>query len=273
MLLWSALAGERAQFATTLPPLNPDQQLGYRRWKTIAAELGLCCVFETGATGGLTYAENLVAADQILTTSLAEGFGMVFLESWLTRRPLVGRDLPEITADFVAAGVRLDALRPCLAVPVSWLGLESFIAAVARAYCGVLAQYGRKPPNGKELRRQIESLVVDGLVDFGFLDAAFQAQVVRRVRTDTGSRRELLRRNVWVAEALAGDPGSTAEVVEHNVGVIRKTYSLETFGDRLVGLYRQILADGVPDCEPGPAPCGTAILSAFLDLPRFRPLR
>ena len=37
-------------------------------------------------------------------TSLAEGFGMVFLESWLAECPLLGRDLPEITRDFVEAG-------------------------------------------------------------------------------------------------------------------------------------------------------------------------
>jgi len=52
MLLWSALAGERAEFGTTLPPLNPEQQPIYRGWRALAAELGLRCVFETGSTGG-----------------------------------------------------------------------------------------------------------------------------------------------------------------------------------------------------------------------------
>ena len=47
-----------------------------------------------GAPGGLEFFENLAAADAVATTSLAEGFGMVFLEAWLAGRPLVGRDLP-----------------------------------------------------------------------------------------------------------------------------------------------------------------------------------
>ena len=62
-------------------------------------------------------------------------------------------------------------------------------------------------------------------------------------------------------------------VVEGNVRVIRKTYSLGPCGDRLVGLYRRILADSGAGWEPAPAASGTAILNAFLDLPRFRPLR
>ncbi len=120
LLLWSALADESNQFGITLAPLNPVEFEYYQTWRQLASELKLRCHFETGGDGRMSFVENLSAADWILTTSAAEGFGMVFLESWLCERPLAGRNLPEITADFIAAGLRLDGLYDRLEVPTSW---------------------------------------------------------------------------------------------------------------------------------------------------------
>jgi len=50
------------------------------------------------------------AAHAILTTSKQEGFGYAFLEGWLCSKLVVGRDIPEVTADFKAAGMKLDHL-------------------------------------------------------------------------------------------------------------------------------------------------------------------
>jgi glycosyltransferase involved in cell wall biosynthesis len=47
------------------------------------------------------------AAHAILTTSRQEGFGYAFLEGWLRGKPVVGRDIPEVTRDFVAEGMDL----------------------------------------------------------------------------------------------------------------------------------------------------------------------
>ena len=79
MLLWSALAGENAWFGITLAPLNPAELAFYADWRRTSQNLGLPCRFEVGGEGGLTFAENLAAADAILNTSVTEGFGMVFL--------------------------------------------------------------------------------------------------------------------------------------------------------------------------------------------------
>jgi glycosyltransferase involved in cell wall biosynthesis len=49
-------------------------------------------------------------AHAILTTSKVEGFGYTFVEGWLCGKPVIGRDIPEVTQDFVAAGMELDHL-------------------------------------------------------------------------------------------------------------------------------------------------------------------
>jgi glycosyltransferase involved in cell wall biosynthesis len=111
-LLWAASARPETAFGFTLPPLNPIEQPSYALWRDLASELRLPCYFEVGGEVGLSLADNLAACDRMLTTSLAEGFGLIFLESCLSRRPLIGRDLPEITNDFVQRGLTFAGLQP-----------------------------------------------------------------------------------------------------------------------------------------------------------------
>jgi glycosyltransferase involved in cell wall biosynthesis len=46
-------------------------------------------------------------AHAILTTSRVEGFGYTFVEGWLCHKAVVGRDIPEVTEDFVASGMKM----------------------------------------------------------------------------------------------------------------------------------------------------------------------
>jgi len=48
--------------------------------------------------------------DKVITTSLLEGFGMFFIESWFFDKAILGRDLPLITPDFKAKGINLEHL-------------------------------------------------------------------------------------------------------------------------------------------------------------------
>jgi glycosyltransferase involved in cell wall biosynthesis len=50
------------------------------------------------------------AAHAILTTAKAEGFGYAFVEGWLCGKLVLGRDIPEVTRDFVAEGMDLGHL-------------------------------------------------------------------------------------------------------------------------------------------------------------------
>ncbi|QDV73592.1 HAD family hydrolase [Botrimarina mediterranea] len=115
MLLLSALAPEGTYFAVTLRPKNPVEAASFDRWRLLAESLDLPCRFDIGSPReeggyGCDFKDALAAADAILTTSVAEGFGMVFLEAWLAGKPLIGRDLPEITSEFKAAGMRFRSL-------------------------------------------------------------------------------------------------------------------------------------------------------------------
>lgn len=106
-ILLAALFHDKANWITTLPPLNPIEKIEYCKWKDFCREQEIPLIFEAGESCG--FAEIMAAADRSVTTSIREGFGMVFLESWFFGLPVVGRDLP-VTKDFRNAGVKFEGL-------------------------------------------------------------------------------------------------------------------------------------------------------------------
>lgn len=266
-LLHSALSPEGTVVALTLPPLNPAEQTRHEEWKTAAQRWQLPFRFDVGAPGALTFSENLAAADAILTTSVAEGFGMVYLETWLANRMLVGRDLPEITQDFTAAGLNLSRLRSRLEIPSDWIDMQRLRQTLRNAFKTTLAAYGRSEPS--RLSEQMETKLRGDTVDFGDLDESLQAAVIDRTVAQPSTRRELLDANPWIA--TKPDIG-VGEFVNSNAAVVRREFSLRPSGLRLAAVYDSILSSPrgqaiQPLAQPG------AILDRFLDFARFRLLR
>ncbi len=273
-LLYAALAPAGTVVGLALAPLNSTEIPIYSAWKDCARRLQLPCRFELGGHDGLSFEENMAAADTIITTSLAEGFGMVFLESWLAGRPLLGRDLPEITADFRRAGIELDWLAPSLQVPLDWPGADRFRQAFLATYRRVLESYGRPQPT--DLAGAFESKTTGGMVDFGDLDEPLQQAVIERVCSSARNRDAVLEANPWLAAALTINVESAAEVIERNARAIGDGYSLKTSGQALLALYEKVQrthpqAAGQIECQT--LPNVAAILDSFLDPRRFRLIR
>ena len=55
-----------------------------------------------------SFPEIVGNAQSILSVSVAEGFGLGFLEPWTFGKGLCGRNLTEITSDFAELGVSLE---------------------------------------------------------------------------------------------------------------------------------------------------------------------
>lgn len=283
-LLYAALAPSETCIGITLAPLNPVEQAAYEAWKEVAERLRLPVVFELGGEDGLSFEENMASADAILSTSIAEGFGMAFLESWLTGRPLLGRDLPEITEDFVAAGVRLPWSHEALWIPAAWIDRPRFIQKTIRSYLTMVAGYGgikqkidetavldekfRAKPDPASEPADGDAPPVE-VVDFGQLDEANQRAVLEKAATEEAAREAVRRLNPWFAEAIAVDPDHAASVIRHNGQVIENHYSFAASGQRLLALLRQV-ADSPRQPATDPLPTADRILSEFLQLRHFR---
>lgn len=267
VMLLSLLDDRDAVYGLALDPLNPAEKPFFDRWRRLVEELKCPLRFATGeiGRGGLSFAENLAVADAAVTTSVAEGFGMAFLEPWLVGLPLIGRDLPEITVDFRAEGVRLDGLYDRIAVPLAWVGTERFADAFRTAGEALLAAYHRPPQPMRMWLAVFERKTAGGMVDFGDLDEELQEDVLRRVAKSHSCRDELRSLNGHLTDIPA------AATIADNAECIRATYSAERIGRQLIDLYERLL-----HANPGAIDeldHSGLILDRLLDLSRIRLIR
>jgi glycosyltransferase involved in cell wall biosynthesis len=257
-LLWSALAEPGEVFATTLGATNPDYRQTYRDWQSLAQRHKLPAHFGIGETSGHPFPAIMQASDCILTTSIAEGFGLSFLEPWLFGKPVAGRDLPEITADFTQQGIQLDALYKNLPIPARWIKEDSLHASIGQHLNLAYAAYGREPASDT-MERAIASIrPTEDTYDFGALDEDLQSAVIERLASHPEARQELSYQRFSIPE-----PGEQAQL-------IKETYSLDAFTNGLEKLYRNIIGESTSGIDY--LPTGN-ILDSFLMPERFRLLR
>jgi glycosyltransferase involved in cell wall biosynthesis len=107
-ILIAALFTDVAHFVVTQPPKNPVELPRYNRWKAFCKENGLAVCFEAGEA--VNHEELINISDFCLTTSIREGFGMVYLEPWLLGTPVIGRELSCIIGDLRKQGVEFPRL-------------------------------------------------------------------------------------------------------------------------------------------------------------------
>lgn len=257
LLLLGVLCGDRYEFASTLAPENPEWQAIHDRWIALASGHRLPVRLGLGGEPGVEFGDLIAAADSLITTSVAEGFGLAFLEPWLAGKSVRGRNLPAITADFAERGIDLDGLYERIEIPVDWVGENVFRGKLERALSAGYRSYGRELP-ADAADRAFAAAVIDGKVDFGRLDEELQEIAIATAvkKPDAIDPPDLSR-------APAARVAANSFAVEEGYGVAR-------YGARLEKVYLRILAE--PISEPGALDAG-AVLDAFLDPDRFFLLR
>ena len=199
---------------------------------------------------------------------------MAFLETALANKPLLGRDLPDITADFREQGVEFPGLVSAIDVPLDWIGDEG-LAQLRRAYLDQCETYALDEDFAEAWDRHEATLRDRGSMDFGALLPGQQRVVVRQLASDASARSELDRRNPqWASlrEAWEGGEGDAmvAPPTARLVGL--DAYSIERLGERLLETAQSHFArrsfDGfLPSAD------SKKLARTFLAPERFRPVR
>ena len=255
LLLWSA-AMPHCRFAVTLAPKNPEVKPIYDAWVVFAKELGLNVEFDAGAD--TPFEEMMSRADALITTSIAEGFGLAFLEPWLAGKPLVGRNLPEITADFATHGLDLSALYDRISIPLTsdaWDIGSDFLQALETKLRDAHEAYG-KPWTHQSFEDARRILVLDGTVDFGILNEEQQRTIIRAAKENP--------------DIFSGGLGDAAAQVAGNRRVVEEAYSPEAYGSHLASIYHKLAAAPTGAVEYAD---GQKLLDQFLNPARFNLLR
>ena len=260
-VLWAALAGEDTLFVTTRAPKNPHWQPIHDRWVAFAGELGLPVKLALAEKPGYSLNSLMQAADALVTTSIAEGFGLAFLEPFASGKSLAGRNLPDITADFVSTGINLDTLYDRLDVPLEIIGGEYLRKTLSLALKRYYETYGNDLP-AEAAESAFNAIVKDGRVDFGGLDESMQETVIKKAAESPDLRREI------IPNQLKG--ATDASTITSNRNLIDTHYSLSAYRQKLTHIYQSIT--NAPLEKPG---CLDArkLLDCFLAPDRFRLLR
>jgi glycosyltransferase involved in cell wall biosynthesis len=261
LLLLAAVYPE-FRYATTLAPDNPEWAPVYDGWVALAAELGLPVGFALGERAGNTFAGMVGEAAAMVTTSVAEGFGLAFLEPWLFGKPVIGRDLPEITADFKANGIALPDLYPEWPVPLDLFDLKGLRGRFIAAAQSLHAAYAI-PLSEAAAAAAWEELTRGATIDFGSLDEPAQARVLRAAVSGGKNLRDRIKAPV--------DPaGIDTSVTAANTARIKEFHGLPRYGERLRRIYATLLeapAENVGAADPG------RMLEAFVSPGRVKLLR
>ena len=260
MLLWAALADEGDFFATTLGPTNQNYVAAYERWQAFASEHKLPVHFGIGEKHDRSFEAIMHSADAILSTSIAEGFGLAYLEPWLFGKAITGRDLPEITADFSARGIQLDDLYDSLPVPAEWVDSPALRRALQDGLSAAYAAYERALPGDAVDRALAAISPAPDRIDFAGLNEALQETVIERVVNEPSAASALPRL----------EAGISSETIQRNAKTIAGEFNTQNYAANLSEIYTSIPSGDstqVQFIDPN------EVLDGFLKPERFRLLR
>ncbi len=217
--LLAALCPDSPNVIVTLPGVSP-KELPYSR----AVEerfrrgivKGLWGIGERLAEVKLDFPSLAASADRIISTSLQEGFGYLFVDSLRWGKPLVARRLPILDG----IGDLLDSpavrLYDRILVPIDPSARSRLLAAYDRYLDGVAEELIR--PDA--LRAEIRELLAQEAVDFSYLPLEAQSHAIEK-SADPGYRSELVGLNARLLDGLERLPApepALAEAVERRFG-------------------------------------------------------
>ena len=241
------------------PPNSPQDIASYRAWKRYVRGKRLNVNFEAGQK--VDFSALVSAASSMVTTSIAEGFGLSFLEPWTAGLLLWGRKLAEVCRDFEQNGVRLDHLYDRFEVPFDWFDADAFFQrwraaalAAADAYDYVLAP--------EALDHNLARMRRGKMVDFGTLDETSQRHIISRLQEDAPARAKLVTLNPWLAHP--GIASEAADIIANNRKAVADHYGPALYRKRLLTIYDRVAHHPVRHRIDK-----RVLLDAFFDLERF----
>jgi glycosyltransferase involved in cell wall biosynthesis len=113
-ILLAVLFAKKAEWIVTQPPKNPLEIKPYEQWKEFCEKEQISIHWEAG--NKVDFEKLLKVSDFCISTSIQEGFGMVFMEPWLLGTPVVGRNIPMVTRDMTADGIEFTCLYDSLEI-------------------------------------------------------------------------------------------------------------------------------------------------------------
>lgn len=233
-LFWAAVSERDNLFACTMAPKNPQAKPLYDAWVSFAEKMGLPVLFEAGKK--YNFEKLMSSADALVTTSVAEGFGLAFLEAALLEQNLFGRKLPEITDEFEYAGLDLSGMYDKLMIDQKFIDIEVLRKKIENSLRKVYGDYGWNITE-EDIGKCFASTCVGGRVDFGKLDEELQMSLIENICTDPQVKNE------FSEYSLSCNIDNNIQL-KNNCEVARSKYNIEVYQNNLLEIYEKVMAGG-----------------------------
>ncbi len=248
-------------FANSLGPTNPSFLSIYQDWIDHAKHLQLSLTYGLGEQSEVNFPEMVNHAQAMINVSVAEGFGLGFLEPWAFGKCLWGRNIPEITSDFSELGVNLDNLYDELWVDSSLVDHRALEESISLSLSSIYRNYQR------DLPRNAISLATSTIcnqlgIKFGCLKEDLQKEVIAGVL----SSRDLTQSIRDQASLRILD----SKRIEHNQSAVLDNFSTPSYGRKVYQIYQEVMES--PGGEVNFAN-GEKMLDQFLSPERLNLLR
>ena len=234
LLLLARWGGSNRYMGLTLKPVTRMEQRSYERWKCVAAEVSTRTIFDAGESSGLSFLQNLLAADFVVSTSVAEGFGMAFLEPWLLGRGVIARRLNTVTDDFERGGVDLSSFYDSIPIP----GNKSWMNECEREIRDAQKKAWNHLPEAFQPKMLASYDDTAETIDFARLIPQRQIEVLKRMVADRGF--ENAAREFSESLVTCMEKGVSDSVLLANADAVRELYGPARIGDSLVRIYQQL---------------------------------
>lgn len=213
-------------------------------------------VIESGQIKRYALIDLLSLSEAVITTSVQEGFGYVFHEPWLAGKPVLGRNLPHVTRDFIDAGMQLEHLYDHLVLP--WTLIQDQWPDIVKAYQKKIITLrnaaGLKPIPEKNLHNQInqnktykrynQNEAEEIFADWADLPWRSQLALLQQVIADPTCFQRILWLNYQTNPTSNWFQPDISDIIKQNQLVITNQYRIakviETFGRLITKGNRQI---------------------------------
>ncbi len=249
-------------FANSLGPTNPNYRDRFNRWKIFSKENNLSVYFGYGEDSTIEFSDLMASCEGIISTSIAEGFGLGFLEPWTFKKCLYGRNINEITKDFARLGVQLDHLYDRINIDINHLKNKSFLRdKIRNSLKQIYKEYKREMvPNADELA--YNSIVINKCLDFGRVDELTQEEIINSVCRSASSVTEIKDQiDLELSDHLRIDQNCTSVI---------QNFSLKAYTHKLNEIYSLLINEKSERVEYAD---GEKLLNSFLKPERLNLLR
>ncbi len=278
LLLLMLLAPPGSRAAITRAPHNPLWRPIHDDWRSFAWELELPVDFDVVdrmapvSGGDCSFDSWLGHATHLVTTSVAEGFGMVHLDALAWRKPLLGREIPHLAADLQKSGVHVGAFYQKIGIPASWVDVHGLESRKSEAIREILHAWrhalpSATAPHGHGAFSQSHEL------DFGNLPELIQQQIIRRIAAAPQAYTGMIAMEVmesgrcrtfsaseWLARTL-----SSREVPAEVAGL--SNFEMDAYQEKLAKLHGNLMRSQPGDVRSIDA---ARVQDAYFDPDGFR---